>query len=476
MKAAPPFVSRALPLLGHALEFNKDRGALFRRGYDEHGKAFAVRLGPKKAAVLIGPEFHKQFFKETDKALDMSKPYRFFKPIFGEVVFVADHATYMQQRPVLQAPFRKEKMLRYLDIMHDVVQKWLDSLPDEGRLELTVTINRLVQEVAGHALLGEEFMARIGEDFWQQYVILGKAIDPLLPPNWPLPKFIRRNRARKKLWNILKPIIEERRANPGDYDDFLQEFVTQPQADGTPADDEAIIGLTMALMFAGHETTAGQAAWTIIQLLQHPRYLARVQDELKARFPYGQRVDARTMSALKHLKWAVDETTRTRPSADIMIRVADEDVDFGEFTVPKGWVVFVAAEVAQFLPELFKEPDSYDPLRFGPDRKEHKQCPHAIIGFGGGLHKCTGMNFALNEMLTIAALLFQQFDLDLETKNPSISRGMGANRPSETWVRFRRKPPEELVPEEVLEEALAAGCPHMAGKIRNNSQPVRRES
>ncbi|MFK7924085.1 MAG: cytochrome P450 [Bacteroidia bacterium] len=178
-------------------------------------------------------------------------------------------------------------------------------------------------------------------------------------------------------------------------------------------------------------------------------------------FPYGSMVDTSAVMQLKHLRWAIDETTRTKPSADINIRLAEEDIEVGDYLIPKGWVVFLCADVSHFLPGIFANPETYDPLRFSPERKEDKQHRNTIVGFGGGVHKCTGMNFAINEMLVIALHLLQRFELTLETKSPKVERGLGANRPSETWVRYRRRTAEELLTETVIEEALEAGCPHM---------------
>lgn len=455
-------LSKRVPLLGHALEFAKDRGDLLRRGYAEHGKAFSIKLANKLAVVLVGPEFATLFFKETDKALDMAKPYQFLKPILGNVAFVASHETYMNQRPMLYEPFQREKMARYLEIMDETVRRWVNHLPDEGRFELTDTLNNLVQEVAGRAIVGDDFMEKAGKEFWANYTVVGKALDPIIPSNWPLPKFIRRDRARKRMAATLQPILDERRAFPDRHQDFLQDFINTPKADGSAATDEELLGLIISLLFAGHETTAGQAAWTIIHLLQHPDYLAKVQAEIAANFPHGAPINARTMASLKHIKWAIDETTRLRPSADIMIRVADEDIVVGEYRIPKGAPVFITAEVSHFLPEVFPEPEKYNPERFSSEQCTHKDHKNAIIGFGGGVHKCPGMNFALNEMLTITTLLLQAFDLTLETTDPQLRRDLGANRPTETWVSYKRKPVSEAVPEEVMQAAVAAGCPHMA--------------
>ncbi|HEX2899511.1 MAG TPA: cytochrome P450, partial [Bacteroidia bacterium] len=125
---SPPMLSKRLPLLGHALEFYRDRGKLLQRGHASLGKIFSIQLANNKAVVLIGPELATLFFKETDKALDMSKPYQFLKPILGNVAFVASHETYMNQRPMLYEPFQREKMARYLEIMDETVRRWVDHL------------------------------------------------------------------------------------------------------------------------------------------------------------------------------------------------------------------------------------------------------------------------------------------------------------------------------------------------------------
>jgi len=439
-KPPPPIVSGAKPILGHALEFQKDRSSLIRRGYEEFGSVFCIKLANQRVAVLIDPDLHKQFYMETDKKLGIEKPYRFLRPLFGDVLFMAPHETYLEQRPFVIQAFRREKMVHYIKVMQQQVQLWLDDLGTAGEIEIVAELGHLTQCVAGYAFMGDDFQQQVGEEFWRLYEDLGKSIDLILPPNWPLPKFIKRDRAKARMLKILQPVIKERRAYPDKYDDFLQDFVNQRYKDGRLIEDDVLLGLMLGLMFAGHETTAGQAAWTIIQLLQNQDYLTLVQDEIEQSVPNGEMIEPRGMAKLKHISWAVRETERTRPSAELNMRTVEESLDVGDYLVPKGWLVQTDAGLAHQLPSLWKNPQKFDPLRFAPDRKEDKQHRFSLIGFGGGIHKCTGMNFANNEMIIITALLFQQFDLELITQSPTIIRGVGANKPSETWIRYKRKP------------------------------------
>ncbi|MEO7021408.1 MAG: cytochrome P450 [Ktedonobacteraceae bacterium] len=460
MKPTPPALPGS-PFIGHTMQFIKDRDGLLRRGFEKLGPIFSIKLFGKNSVVLIGPEYQQIFFSETDKKLSMHKTYKFLAAAFGEVGFTGPPEVYTAQRPILHSPFKAEKMITSIKVMQTEVQQWLDTLGEQGEIELTSAITTLVQNVASHALMGKEFREKAGSEFWGYYQILGQSLDPMLPPNLPLPKFIRRDQARKKLSAILRPIIATRRAHPEDYDDFLQDFVNSRYKDGSAVDDETILSLILGLMFAGHETTAGQAAWTIIQLLQNPDYLALVQQEIAEYLPVGQQIDGRGLSNLKHVFWAVEETTRLNPSADMLFRMAEEDVEVGEYRIPQGWSLMVNATIAQKLPDVFSNPESYDPLRFSPERKEDRAHRFSIIGFGGGIHKCAGMNFANNEMIMITSLLLQQFDLELVTKDPQINHGLGANRPKPTIVRYRRKTQSNPVPVSSSTDA-AASCPHLS--------------
>ncbi|MEZ4519989.1 MAG: cytochrome P450, partial [Chloroflexota bacterium] len=288
----PPVVSGAKPGLGHVLEFMNDRAGLVQRGYEEHGRIFTIKLANKNVAVVIGPDYQRIFFSETDSKLNISTPYKFLRASFGEVLFIAPHEEYLRQRPMVIQAFRREKMMHYIEVMQEQVQKWIDSLGDEGEIEIASEMARLTQEVAGYALMGEKFQQQAGREFWDQYEYLSKGLDNVLPPDLPLPKFIRRDKARARMAEIIQPILTERRRNPDAYDDFLQDFVNARYADnGEPVEDEVLLSLMLGLMFAGHETTAGQAAWNVILMLQNPDYMALVQDEVDRVLPLGAPID-----------------------------------------------------------------------------------------------------------------------------------------------------------------------------------------
>jgi sterol 14alpha-demethylase len=456
MKPTPPMMS-GLPVLGNVLEFMNKRRNLLLRGHEQHGEIFAINLAMQPVAVVSGETGARAFFDHTDKELRMDKAYEMLKAMFGAIAFTASPELYNAQRHILHAPFKGPKMAGYAAIMQREIQMLLDALDEHGEMDISKTLTPLAQNIAAHTILGEDFRNSMGREFWDLYMDLSKAMDMVLPPNLPLPKFFRRDRAKVKMRAMVKPYIDVRRANPEQYDDMLSELANARYEDGTLVDDDTIVGLVIAFMFAGHETTVGQAAWTLVELLRNPTYASYIQAEIDAQLPYGTPLTRQKLGQLEHVEWAVNETTRTHPSADMIMRHVEADIEVGGYRIPAGWKIVLSSDITHNLEQTWTCPHQFDPHRFAPDRKEDAQHKHTITGFGGGTHKCTGMNFANMEMTMIVALFFQQLDMQLLTTDPQTTYSLGAARPDNVRVRFQRKR-LHATPVTAAEPAMM-GCP-----------------
>ncbi|MDO9084920.1 MAG: cytochrome P450 [Anaerolineaceae bacterium] len=434
----PPVLSGGWPVLGHALEMMRNRESLFKRGFQEHGDVFAIKLGPRYAAVVSGAENNKLFYTQTDKTLNMQDAYQFLKASLGEVLFTASKEAYYNQRPALQEVFRRERMVDYIRAMNIEIQHWIDGLGDAGEMDFSAEMLRLAQFVAGHALIGPKYQKELGAGFWDLYLNISRSLDPILPPSLPIPKFRRRDKAKAAINHIFSGMIEERRQLPDQYDDLISTLLRTPLKDGSVMDDQTIINMFTGLLFAGHETTAGQAAWTVAQLLQHSDYLGLVMAELNMKLKPDSDLNQESINQLDHIAWAIEETTRMYPSADLQMRTVEQPLDLGGYHLPVGWQVIVNAANSHYLPEVFKDPYVYDPLRWSPERGEGKN-PFTLVGFGGGIHKCTGMNFAKNEMIIIIVKLLQTFELELLSQEIRVVQGAGANHPSEIKIRYKKR-------------------------------------
>src|SRR6185436_19431609 len=120
------------------------------------------------------------------------------------------------------------------------LEEWLAALGDAGELDVTVAFRRLATSVAARALVGEDFLRRLGPQFHELFRFLMEGIDFVLPPNLPLPRFRRRDRAKAGLLDMIGGAVAERRAGGEERDDFLQAMVEARDPSGRPFPDRLI--------------------------------------------------------------------------------------------------------------------------------------------------------------------------------------------------------------------------------------------
>lgn len=169
------------------------------------------------------------------------------------------------------------------------------------------------------------------------------------------------------------------------------------------------------MMFAGHHTTQGTAAWTLIELLRNPEYLRRVYDELDEIYgdtPPGERPEytfahTRQMPLLEN---ALKEALRLHPPLIILMRLVQNDFHIEEFEVKAGQTIAVSPAVSNRLADDFPDPDTFDPDRYLKPRQEDLVNRWTWIPFGAGRHRCVGAQFAIMQLKAIFSVLFQNYE------------------------------------------------------------------
>lgn len=423
----PPVVSGGKPAVGHALEFLKDPVAFLERGYRENGSMYMAKLGNRDTVIALGPENNKFFFTKTDKLLSLREGYPFFLKMFSKnFYFFAPFEEYLKQRELIMPKFKGEPMRGYVKIMADETQELIDQLGDEGEFDLIPTLGPLVMNVAAHAFLGSDFRGKLDDGFFDDFRDFSGGMEPILPLWLPLKHLRKSQKAKKKLHKILREWIQYRKQNPMDPPDFFQNLIGASLSDGTPVDEDLAISMILLLVWAGHETTAGQVSWAMIDLLQHPDYLNEVRTQT-AKVMNGREVVDMTWEDARDfidVELAIKESERLHPVAYVLMRKALEDIELGGYTIPKDTAILAAPSISHRMPEVFKNPHAYHPRRFDPGTGEGTAENNCLIGFGGGVHRCAGVNFARLEMKIVLTMLCHHYDLELIDMPKPISGTM----------------------------------------------------
>lgn len=458
----PPALRGGTPLLGHLTSFFRDPVKLLREGYEARGPIYSFRMGGRKMVVMLGPDNNRFVFQETDKLLSIRESMPFFHKMFSPDFYsFAEMEEYLRQRAVIMPRFKASAMKQYVPVMAEEVTALCHRLGDSGEFDLIPTLGPVVMDIAAHSFMGRDFKQKLGHEFFDLFRDFSGGMEFVLPLWLPTNKMRRSQAAKKKLHRILQGWIDQRRANPVEPADFFQDMIASTYPDGRPIPDELIINLVLLLVWAGHETTAGQVSWALIDILQNPGYRDTLRDEIGGILGSASGADLSWEQALAMQKMdlALRETERLHPVAFTMIRKAATDFERDGYRIRKGDWILLAPSVSHRMREVFERPDAYEPLRFDTERADAKVESNSLIGFGGGMHRCAGVNFARMEMKVVIAILLQRYDMEL-IDEPRPIAGAGTYWPDQPCrVRYRRRAIPDRAPADPAAVAAAAGCP-----------------
>jgi cytochrome P450 len=166
------------------------------------------------------------------------------------------------------------------------------------------------------------------------------------------------------------------------------------------------------MLFGGIETTEAMIVNLLLHLLtrlqQFPELSAQLQDEPEL------------------LDNAIEESLRLEPAAAVVDRYATRDVQLGEAQIRKGDLVTASLAGANRDPDVFPDPDTFDPRRANSRQQ---------LAFAHGPHYCLGVHLArLETRLAVRACLERLPGLRLDVSRPSAIRGLVFRKPATLWT------------------------------------------
>jgi sterol 14alpha-demethylase len=366
--------------------------------------------------LLSSPELNEWFFRMPDESLDQGAAYPFMTPIFGRGV-VFDAPPERRKEMLHNSSLRASQMRGHAEtIAHEVEKmaaRWDFSGNSEVQIDLLDWFAELTIYTSSACLVGRPFREQLDGRFARLYADLERGTDALsfIDPYAPIESFRRRDEARAELVQLVEGIMNGRKAKaPAEGDrDLLDVLMSVTDEDRRPrftADE--ITGMFIAMMFAGHHTSSGTAAWTLIELLRHPEEMSAVTEELDALLTDGGSVSFRALREIPRLESVIKESLRLHPPLIILMRVATEELIAGGYAIHPGDLVAATPAISNRL-EVFPGPDDFDASRYRDPRHDDVDNPWAWIPFGAGRHRCVGAAFAMMQLKAIFCALLHKY-------------------------------------------------------------------
>jgi sterol 14-demethylase len=406
---------------GHLEELRTDPIALLRRVRAECGDLGSFDLAGRDVVLSTGAATNEVYFRASDDVLDQAQAYPFMTPIFGRGV-VFDAPPERRKEMLRNQALRGDQMKGHAATIEREINRMVADWGDSGEIDLLDWFAELTIYTTSACLIGPRFREELDGRFARLYHDLERGTDALafVDPYLPIESFARRDRARLALVELVQDIMDRRAAAALPAEDLLDVLMVMRDEAGRPrftADE--ITGIFISMMFAGHHTSSGTAAWTLIELLRHPDVLSGVIAELDELYRDGREVSFQALREIPLLESALKETLRLHPPLILLLRVAKQDLPIGDHCIPAGTMVGASPAVSNRIPSDFPDPDRFDPARYAEPRQEDLINRWTWIPFGAGKHRCVGSAFAMMQLKAIFSVILR--DYVFEMAQPSES-------------------------------------------------------
>ncbi|KAG6364458.1 hypothetical protein INS49_006059 [Diaporthe citri] len=243
-------------------------------------------------------------------------------------------------------------------------------------------------------------------------------------PGWLTALYRRTNRRFDEdsdtVHQVAREVVDRRRRVGQSEKKDLQDAMLNGKdpATGKSLTDQTITNNMITFLIAGHETTACLLGFFFALIVQHPEAYESVQKEVDS--VVGQwPIKADDVSRLPYIKACLREALRLYPpSAGFSPTPTGDELTDGPAIVGGKWPIKRRQAIFILVPGVHRDPSVWgsDVDEFRPERmldENFKNLPPGCYKpFGNGQRACIGSEFAMQESILAAAMLFQKFDFN----------------------------------------------------------------
>ncbi|KAK6627326.1 hypothetical protein RUM44_009803 [Polyplax serrata] len=183
--------------------------------------------------------------------------------------------------------------------------------------------------------------------------------------------------------------------------------------EGSQLSDKVIREEVETFMFAGHDTISSGMSFTLYCLAQNPEIQEMVFREQNDIFGDSDRLPTMAdVQEMQYLDRVVKEAQRVFPSIPFIGRELHEDLTLpGNYMVPKGTQLCINIFSLHHNPNVWTEPDKFNPDNFLPETAQSRH-PYAFIPFSAGPRNCIGQKYAMLAMKVTLSTILRSYKIN----------------------------------------------------------------
>ena len=403
-------------MLGETLALLKNPFAFVEDRHRRHGPVFRSRVLGHRVAFLAGIEGAEAFYDDDAISRQHAHPFPLVDLFGGQNMEMFDGDRHLALKTMALSAFGADALAHYLPDLQRLIETRLAQWAAGDEVSAVSELRKLAIEAICLNVLGLE-PGPLTERMCQDYETV---LNGLVSPPFPIPRtpYGRARAARDRLLDTIRGVIAERRAAPDPAGDGLSRLLAARAPDGRGCTDEE------AVLEAHHFVIAGFIVYALMgeilrRLPELPDVARRCAAEVAEHAPAGPL----TLDALGRMStttFLAMEAKRTFPLVPLAFGRSRKAFTCAGVRVPAGWNVYLSLRVCNLDPARYREPERFDPDRFGPGREEHLTHPMAFIPQGAGPptgHLCLGLDYSTIVLLTFTSLLLRGYQWDVPAQD-----------------------------------------------------------
>ncbi|MBI4782133.1 MAG: cytochrome P450 [Oscillatoriophycideae cyanobacterium NC_groundwater_1537_Pr4_S-0.65um_50_18] len=400
-----------LPVIGETLKFFRDAKFAQKR-HQQYGDIFKTRLLGSPTIFMRGVEANRFVLMNND-CFEVTWPPS-TRALLGSLSLALQTGDmHQKRRKLLAQAFSPRSLTGYIAAIEAITQQYAQRWQQAPQGELTwyPELRRYTFDVACKLLVGLE----AGSD-----TSLGHAFEAWceglfsIPLALPWTRFGRAKKGRDRLLQDIENLIRHRQQNPSSAEDALGLLIQAEDEAGDRLSLEELKDQILLLLFAGHETLTSAIASFCLLTAQHPQVMAKIRAEQR-QFA-AQPLTLEHLRQMTYLEQVLREVLRLIPPVGGGFRKVTANCIFKGYQIPQGWNVLYQIAATHSNPQLYPQPDAFDPDRFSSENLQNQTVDrqkYGYVPFGGGLRECIGKEFARLEMKIFAVHLARGYDWSL---------------------------------------------------------------